>query len=216
MIDNVKFFSDTAAMAPYHHGDLPNALKAATAEVVAEKGVAGFSLREVARRAGVSHAAPAHHFGDAQGLLTAVAVDGFAHLREVIMDARAGADDPAEALVAVGRAYVELGERYPGHCELMFRHDVLTHGDPRHEQCSVAAYEALEGAIIDFRDAYNPDLDVDAAALHCWATMQGVLVLYPSISGLTEHRGRPAPPMGELAERLARLSLEGLLGNGLH
>ena len=58
---------------PYHHRNLPAVLREVTAELVSERGPAGFSLREVARRAGVSHAAPAHHFGDTRGLLTSLA-----------------------------------------------------------------------------------------------------------------------------------------------
>ena len=61
----------------YHHGDLPNALRRAAVEVIEERGLGAFSLREVARRAGVSHTAPAHHFGDMRGLLTSVAIEGF-------------------------------------------------------------------------------------------------------------------------------------------
>ena len=61
----------------YHHGDLRAALLRAGEEQLARSGVAGFSLREVASRVGVSHAAPAHHFGDAQGLLAALAAEGF-------------------------------------------------------------------------------------------------------------------------------------------
>ena len=62
---------------PYHHGALRPALLAAAEAVIAERGVDGFSLRETARRAGVSPAAPAHHFGDARGLLTALATEAF-------------------------------------------------------------------------------------------------------------------------------------------
>src|SRR5258707_3669661 len=67
----------TVATDRYHHGDLPNALRRAAVEVIEERGLAAFSLREVARRAGVSHNAPAHHFGDVRGLLTSLAVEGF-------------------------------------------------------------------------------------------------------------------------------------------
>jgi hypothetical protein len=68
---------ETAAPRPYHHGDLRAALLSAAEEELAERGMEAFSLRSVAKRAGVSHAAPAHHFGDAQGLLTALAAEGF-------------------------------------------------------------------------------------------------------------------------------------------
>jgi len=196
---------------PYHHGDLPNALKAAAIEVITEKGVAGFSLREVARRAGVSHAAPAHHFGDSSGLITALATDAFVHLRATMLAAREGIDDPAEAMVAVGRAYVEVGLEHPAHCEVMFRHDLIDHDDHAYEATSMAAHAVLEGTLAELRDAYNPDLDVAAAATHCWATMQGLLVLYPSITGVAEHRGETALPLGDLAEQMARLTLRGLV-----
>ena len=66
-----------APTRPYHHGNLPDALRAAAAEVITEKGVGGFSLREVARRAGVSHTAPAHHFGDTTGLLKVLMIAVF-------------------------------------------------------------------------------------------------------------------------------------------
>jgi AcrR family transcriptional regulator len=78
----------------YHHGDLPNALRAAAVDVIAESGIGGFSLREVARRAGVSHNAPAHHFGDMTGLLTSLAVEGFVHLRDDTSAAIAASTTP--------------------------------------------------------------------------------------------------------------------------
>ena len=67
----------TSATDRYHHGDLPNALLRAAVEVIEERGLGAFSQREVARRAGVSHNAPAHHFGDTRGLLTSLAIQGF-------------------------------------------------------------------------------------------------------------------------------------------
>ncbi len=198
-------------MSPYHHGDLPNALKDAAIEVIDEKGVAGFSLREVARRAGVSHAAPAHHFGDSSGLLTALATDAFIHLEAAIISARKRVADPAEALVASARAYVEFGIEHRAHCDIMFRHDLIDHENEAYAETSMAAHAALEGALIELRDGFNPDLDIDAAATLCWATMQGLLVLYPSIAGLAEHGETTVPPLGDLAEQMARLTLAGLL-----
>src|SRR6186713_342124 len=75
---------------PYHHGDLPRALLEAAVEAIAEVGPAAVSLRDLARRAGVSHAAPAHHFGDKAGLLTALAIEGFELLTAELT--RAGSD----------------------------------------------------------------------------------------------------------------------------
>ena len=98
----------------YHHGDLRAALLAAAEVELTEKGVEAFSLRSVAKRAGVSHAAPAHHFGDARGLLTALAVEGFRrflatqHRREAL-----AAPDPRAQLVAAGLGYVDFALAYP-------------------------------------------------------------------------------------------------------
>ena len=91
----------------YHHGDLPRALLAAAAEAIAEFGPAALSLRDLARRAGVSHAAPTHHFGDKAGLLTALAVEGF----DLLAAAPTAAGDD---LLDVGVAYVDFAVRPPG------------------------------------------------------------------------------------------------------
>src|SRR6266496_4233805 len=84
------------AARPYHHGDLPRAL--------AEAGPAAVSLRDLARRAGVSHAAPAHHFGDKAGLLTAVAADGFERLAAALQ----AADAETGRFIDIGAAYVRF------------------------------------------------------------------------------------------------------------
>src|ERR1700753_488580 len=95
------------AAKPYHHGNLREKLVAATEALILERGVDGFSLREVARRAGVSPAAPSHHFGDARGLLSEVAALGFRDFGDALAeaDARAG-DDPVKRLDEQGKAYV--------------------------------------------------------------------------------------------------------------
>ena len=88
---------------PYHHGDLRNALVAAAEAELAEHGIEGFTLRGCAKRAGVSHAAPAHHFGDAAGLLTAVAAAGFERFLTFQRQRQeAASPDPSSQLVAAG------------------------------------------------------------------------------------------------------------------
>lgn len=105
----------------YHHGDLRNALIAAGREILAEEGRAGLELRNVARRAGVSHAAPYRHFADKQALLAAIAEDGFYELTERM---RAGlAASPAEIdqqLTSIGVAYVRFALEHPAHMREMF------------------------------------------------------------------------------------------------
>ncbi|HSL58926.1 MAG TPA: TetR/AcrR family transcriptional regulator [Acidimicrobiales bacterium] len=200
-------------MSPqYHHGDLPNALRAAAAELIVERGLGAFSLREVARRAGVSHAAPAHHFGDTSGLLTALAIEGFDHLHAALVAAGADIDDPAERLVRMGRAYVEVAQRHPAHCAIVFRKDLVDEDDPRYGDGGARAFGALVAAVEAVRDRYAPDLDVADAALHCWATMQGLVELYPSMAAISEDHGATLPDLPELAERLTRLTLTGLIG----
>src|SRR5690242_13821494 len=101
--------------ASYHHGALRQALIDATESLLAERGLDGFSLREVARRSGVSPAAPAHHFGDAQGLLTAVATLAFDGLTEALRAGNArGGDDPVARLREQGVGYVGFALRFPG------------------------------------------------------------------------------------------------------
>ncbi|HTI22130.1 MAG TPA: TetR/AcrR family transcriptional regulator [Kutzneria sp.] len=101
----------------YHHGDLRRQVLTAAAEVIAERGVAAVSLRDLARQAGVSHAAPAHHFGNRTGLLTALAAEGFERLA-----AELGA---ADGLKEMGVAYVRFALDHPAHFRVMFDSDLL-------------------------------------------------------------------------------------------
>lgn len=198
----------------YHHGDLANTLRLVAADLIGERGAAGFSLREVARRAGVSHAAPTHHFGDAKGLLTAVAVDGFTHLRAASERAAAGLDDPIDRLVAIGRAYVEVSESNPGHCAVIFRHDLVERDDEAYQAAGNGAYDLLRRTVADVAAAVNPDLDVEMASRLCWATVQGIVQLHGTMVEMAEKDGLPpVPPRGELAEDLARMLVDGLRGS---
>jgi AcrR family transcriptional regulator len=105
----------------YHHGDLRAALLAAAEADLAETGVEGFSLRRVAKRAGVSHAAPAHHFGDADGLLTALAAEGFRLFLATQARFEATAPpDPRAQLRAAGLGYIAFAREHPALFRLMF------------------------------------------------------------------------------------------------
>jgi AcrR family transcriptional regulator len=128
--------------APYHHGSLRQALIEATEALLVEKGADGFSLREVARRAGVSAAAPAHHFGDAAGLLTAVATLGFEGLTQALEAGDARGDDARAALREQGIEYVRYAMDHPGRFRLMFRSHQL-HDDAALEHHGAAAFAVL-------------------------------------------------------------------------
>src|SRR5215470_7800030 len=102
----------------YHHGDLKATILAEAAVLVAERGADGLSLRELARAAGVSHAAPAHHFIDRRGLFTALAAQGWYLLADALKDARPDFIDAA-------LAYVRFALDHPGHYAVMFDHSLL-------------------------------------------------------------------------------------------
>ena len=110
-----------ATSKTYHHGDLRNALIAAARVLLTEEGVGGLDLRKVARRAGVSHAAPYRHFADKQALLAAIAEDGFQQLGARVSKALDGAgNEPQRRLLALAWAYVEFALDNPAHMREMF------------------------------------------------------------------------------------------------
>src|SRR3954467_9814295 len=111
---------------PYHHGDLRTAVIDAAVREVEAVGASAVSMREIARRAGVSHAAPAHHFGDKAGIFTAIATEGYRLITEATSAAAVGDG----ALVQGGLAYVQFALTHRGHFEVMFRPDLYHQDDP--------------------------------------------------------------------------------------
>ncbi len=193
----------------YHHGDLPAALRAATAELVAEAGPRGFSLREVARRAGVSHAAPAHHFGDSLGLLTAVSVEGFEYLADALTEAAEGRTDARDLLRALGVAYVTTALTYPGHYAVMVDATYHSPADAALHECGDRAFTQLVLAIEAIRDQYNPDLDVELAATLAWSLMHGLVELSPLRAEVAEMQGELPVVLTEQVAQLADLMIDG-------
>ena len=112
--------SSTGDERPYHHGDLPRAIVAAALEILSETQSHEFSLRELARRAGVSHNAPYKHFADKRDLLAAVSATGFEALTKRMTIQAAKASNPRAALMAVLRAYIQYGVDNPALYKLMF------------------------------------------------------------------------------------------------
>jgi len=129
----------------YHHGDLRAALIAASEAVIAERGVDGFSLREAARRAGVSPAAPGHHFRDSRGLLTAVATAAFRDFGDALAAAGEGGDHEARVR-AMGLAYVRFALDSPARFDLMWRRSLLDSGDPDLAAAGDRAFMILDKA----------------------------------------------------------------------
>ncbi len=117
----------TSEKAGYHHGDLREALLEAAEALLAEEGLQALTLRACARRAGVSHAAPKHHFADVTELLSEVSARGFDRLTDALRDARQEAgDDPVERFVGVALTYVKFARACPALFRLMFRWDALS------------------------------------------------------------------------------------------
>jgi len=129
----------------YHHGDLRAALLRAAEEIIRESGVEGLTLRACARRAGVSHGAPAHHFGNVTGLLTEFAAEGFERLAEAMR--RKQLKDADDQLQAVGLGYIEFAMRWPEHFRVMWRSELLNENSPRLQQARETAQECLREAL---------------------------------------------------------------------
>ena len=208
----------TASAKSYHHGDLPNALRDAALELIAEVGPTAFSLREVARRAGVSHAAPAHHFGDKAGLITEIVAEGFELLVEEMTAVIADHDDPVERLVAQGLAYVRVAHTRPAHFAVMWRPDTHHTDDPRLEACGLRAFGCLVTTIEEIAATHDPQIDVHAASMMAWSLAQGLSELTDAMDSVIDQVDDDAPvalaapdTTAELVESVIRLSIAGLV-----
>lgn len=179
-------------------------------DVILDKGLGSFSLREVARRADVSHAAPGYHFGDTRGLLTAVAVEGFDRLRTECERAVDGVDEPAERLRAIGRAYVRVAVDFPGHCQVIFRNDVIDPDDPDVEEAGLGAFGVLAGTVEAVIESSGSSVDAGEASLLCWSAMQGLVALHDKFVQIGERTDRPVVEIEELADRFTTLMLDGI------
>ena len=163
----------------YHHGDLRAALIQAADALIAEGGIESFSLRAAAQRAGVSPAAPAHHFGSARGLLTEVALLAYARVDQYLEEA-GHSDDPVEDVRALSLAFITFVLDHPGHFRLMFRNDLVNRDDPRLSDTSHKPGMRLGLAVAAYHGntAVNMDRFEDAADMLCGiATLHGLASL---------------------------------------
>jgi AcrR family transcriptional regulator len=163
----------------YHHGNLREALLAAALDVVRENGVSALSLREVARRAGVSHAAPAHHFGDKSGLLTALAVEGFMRFGVAQREGAArGGDDPNKAFAWLGWAYVMFAAQNREYFEIMFRPDLLRMDDETFRSASQETYVLLDSGVRTMLGANATEDEIMRFSTTAWAHVHGLAKLW--------------------------------------
>jgi AcrR family transcriptional regulator len=165
----------------YHHGQLREALLEAAVEIVEVEGVAGLTLRKAARRAGVSHAAPAHHFGDLGGLLAAVATEGLRTLRAALVDAHDAAPEtsPRKRLQATGLAYVTWAVQAPGCFRATFHPALADRSrDAELEEASKATFGVLLEAIVACQAAgVVRKGDPKQLALAAWSVVHGLAML---------------------------------------
>jgi AcrR family transcriptional regulator len=160
--------------------DVANALLREARHELAEHGASGVSLRAVARRAGVSHAAPKHHFGDRAGLLTAVAVDGFERLTGALLRADSGDTDAIDRIAALGSAYLDFGIANPAVFELMFNPNEVHRDDPALTAARSESFGVLASAVdsaVDRTDRVRGDRPADEMSLISWALVHGLVVL---------------------------------------
>jgi AcrR family transcriptional regulator len=167
-------------MASYHHGDLRPVLLEATMELVRERGVDGFTLREVARRAGVSHNAPYHHFRDRSALVAAVVIQGFEDLLRAMERAAARArGGPLATVRALGLAYVRFAREDPERFKLLWRPELREGAGDEVEQAGEASYQPLFRALERARDAgeVSAGPPVEEQALAAWSMVHGLAML---------------------------------------
>lgn len=168
---------DTETRDSYHHGNLPETLIRTAADLLAEKGAEGFSMREVARRASVAVAAPSHHFGNAKGLLTAVATCAFERLSAEQTKAMADAPAPADRVVALARTYVDMSVRYPGYAAILFRWDLVDHSVQAYSDAASASFDLLHGAVSAAVAPTTPEREIRHTAKSIWAMAHGFVTL---------------------------------------
>ncbi|MGW1550619.1 TetR/AcrR family transcriptional regulator, partial [Streptomyces sp. NPDC002346] len=167
----------------YHHGDLRRAVLIAALDVIRTEGPGALSLRDLARRAGVSHAAPAHHFKDRTGLLTAIAAEGYG----LFADALADAPDLRER----GVRYVRFATGHPAHFQVMFQPELYRADDSELLAARARAAQALRAGIAGLPAAGSGD-DARLAGVAAWSLAHGFATLLLS--------GNLSDPLGDQGE----------------
>lgn len=201
------------ADAPYHHGDLRRSLIEAALELMRKGQEWSFSLRAVAKRAGVSHNAPYHHFADKRALLIAVAVAGYETLAARVAQAAASSDSAESALIASGAAYIQFGLDNRAHYRLMFSSALNgPDGRPRAVADAGAATRAKLEEILRwgarsgaFSRSLSRTAELKTAVLTAWSVVHGFTML--AIDGLPE----PDLPVATLAVKVVRIASRSFL-----
>jgi AcrR family transcriptional regulator len=156
----------------YHHGDLRDAVLRRAIAVIATEGPHHFSLRSLAADLGVSHTAPRHHFGDRQGVLNAIAAEGFSALAEAL-DA---ASRDGGTFLDQGVAYVTFAVEHPAHFQVMFTPTLLDESDEALATARDATFTQLRAGVDSMDDGTHVE-DAGAAVVAAWALVHGIATL---------------------------------------
>ena len=159
---------------PYHHGDLSRALVEAARRILEAEGPAALSLRAVAREAGVSPAAPYHHFKDKTELLEAVANEGWEALGDAIVAARRDAATPSQAMSGIGVAYVHFAQDNPALYRLMYDTSRDRIAMPEHAKEEDSGYHQVACALVDAGADPNDQRELELATVASWCAVHGL------------------------------------------
>jgi AcrR family transcriptional regulator len=163
---------------PYHHGNLREALLGAAIRLIAEVGPTAFTLREVARRAGVSHNAPYRHFRDRDDLMAAVAAQGYRELTQAMREAATSNSDALEQLKSAGLGYVGFALRRPEHFTVMFDAPISQRKHPHSAEAAKLAFGTLADFVKSSQYAGRlPPGDSHQMALLAWTMVHGIAKL---------------------------------------
>lgn len=177
----------------YYDGDLRRDLVDTALELIAREGPSAVSLRSLARRLGVSHAAPANHFPDKATLFTAIAIQGFQLLSAAIEDAvrQLGPDATAsQRMAAAGRAYTGFAVNHRAHFEVMWQRDLLHQDDPRLAAAGDATFALLLGGVHDAQaEGWATGADPHTVAYLAWSVVHGLAALW--LGGSLQRAQRP-------------------------
>jgi AcrR family transcriptional regulator len=187
------------AKRSYHHGDLKHVLLGAGVALIGEAGPQGFTIREVARRAGVSHNAPYRHFRDKDDLLEAIAVEGFERLTIAMRKRSLAGSTAADRLRLCGCGYVAFAVRWPQHFLVMFE-------VPKRRPLGENAFQTLLECIVESqKEGALPEGDPHPLALMAWSLVHGIAKL--AISGNLPYTSRQVL---EFTERASKAFVSGM------
>ncbi len=177
--------------------------------IIATEGADAVSMREVARRAGVSHQAPYHYFGDRAGIFAAISEEGFTRFADDFEAALTGADDP---LATCMNTYVRFALAHKGHYRVMFRADIC--GIPTHDATRAAADRAFL-ALLDLAAAVDPDHTAGdnplTLPIALWSSAHGLATLL--IDGPLEAKLPPEASIDSVVDSVARFTSRSINGN---